>query len=157
MHLLKIPSGLVCLLVKFSFGCCINVCENTTIHHSREQEYYVKMARLNNVEYIYITEKGNEGIFAISLLSNKPRLSTNSPNERLNNTLFSVFLVVTFLSQQLLVFLLPHLPSTHRHLNMIGVLHLLLVLGGDRIAIRIQQLSRNSKALSITPLHSIHT
>ena len=61
-----------------------------------------------------------------------------------------MFLVVTFLSQQLLVFLLPHLSSTHRHLNVIGVLHLLLALGGDRIAIRIQQLSRNSEALSIT-------
>ena len=111
----------------------------------------MKMASLNNVEYIYITEKGNDGIFAISLLSNKPWLSTNNSNERLNNTLFSVFLVVSFLSQQLLVFLFPHLSSTHRHFNMIGVLNLLLVLGSDCIAIRIQQLGRNSETLFIMP------
>ena len=111
----------------------------------------MKRVSLNNVEYIYITEKGNEDNFVISILSNKPRLSTNNSNKRLNKTLFSVFLVVTFLSQQLLVFLLPHLSSTHRHLNMIGVLHLLLVLGGDRVAIRVQQFSCDGEALSIIP------
>ena len=81
-------------------------------------------------------------------------ISTNSSNERLNNTLFSVLLVVTLLSQQLFVLLLPHLLSTHRHFDVVGVLHLLLALGGNRSTIRIQQLGCDSEALfiSISPL-----
>lgn len=68
-----------------------------------------------------------------------------------------MLLVVTLLSQQLLVLLLPHLLSTHRHFDVVGVLHLLLALGGNRSTIRIQQLCCDSKTLlmSTSPFVSI--
>ena len=68
-----------------------------------------------------------------------------------------MLLVVTLLSQQLLVLLLPHLLSTHRHFDVVGVLHLLLALGGNRSTIRIQQLGCDGKTLfiSISPFVNI--